>query len=171
MMKTAFSLREPVSWRGGDFILLAKKAGKALACDGFRSILIASVAGKAFHRCIRAQLVPLLRESQPALMAGAVEGIGIEVPVLSICSFQLWHHHIRRPWAIIFFDLQSAHYRVPRQLVVRHTGAEAALLDLLRKLELPDEAILDLRRKLHLSRTSQPPSQFTSSGGRLWTTY
>ena len=47
-------------------------------------------------------------------MAGAVEGIGIEVPVLSIRSFLLWHHHIRRPWAIIFFDLQSAHYRVLR---------------------------------------------------------
>ena len=148
MMKSVMALREPVSWRGGDLILLAKRAGKALSCDGFRSILIASVAGKAFHRCIRAQLLPLLRSSQPELMAGAVEGIGIEVPALAIRSFQLRQQGRRSPWAVLFFDLQSAYYRVLRQLVVRHDGTDEALLALLRKLELPPEAMQELYHKL-----------------------
>ena len=148
MIKTTMSLREPVSWRGGDLILLAKRAGQAMACDGFRSILIASVAGKVFHRCIRAQLLPLLSESRPDLMAGAVEGIGIEVPALAIRSFQLWQQGLRKPWAVLFFDLQSAYYRVLRQLVVKHTGTDAALLDLLHKLDLPPAAVHELYSKL-----------------------
>ena len=148
IMKSVFALREPVSWRGGDLILLAKKAGQVLSCDGYRSVLIASVAGKAFHRCVRAQLLPLLRASQPDLMAGAVEGLGIESPVLAIRSFQLWQHGLRRPWAVIFVDLQSAYYRVLRQLVVQHTGTEAALLSLLGKLSLPPQALQELRAKL-----------------------
>ena len=148
MLKSVLALREPVAWRGGDLILLAKKAGKALDCTGFRSILIASVAGKTFHRCVRTQLVPLLQAAKPALMAGAVEGVGIEVPALAVKTFQLWQQHTRRPWAVIFVDLQSAYYRVLRQLIVRHNGTDEELLSLLRKLDLPDAAIQELRHKL-----------------------
>ena len=148
MLKTTMALREPVSWRGGDLILLAKRAGQAMSCEGFRSILIASVAGKAFHRCMRARLLPLLEASRPDLMAGAIEGIGIEVPALAVRSFQQLQQGLRRPWAVLFFDLQSAYYRVLRQLVVRHSGTDAALLELLHKLDLPPEALQELHSKL-----------------------
>ncbi|CAE7712412.1 unnamed protein product [Symbiodinium sp. KB8] len=148
IMKSTFALREPVSWRGGDLVLLAKKAGLAMSCEGFRSVLIASVAGKAYHRCIRAQLVPLLQDTAPELMAGAIANVGIEVPALAVRSFQGLLSALRVPWALIFVDLQSAYYQVLRQLLVPHHGSDQELLRLLHRLDLPPEAIAELKDKL-----------------------
>ncbi|CAE7840747.1 unnamed protein product [Symbiodinium sp. CCMP2592] len=148
IMKASMSLREPVSWRGGDLILLAKRAGQNMTCEGFRSILIASIAGKAYHRCVRFQILPFLQATQPDLMAGAVEGIGIEVPALAIKSFQLWQQGLRLPWAVVYFDLQAAYYQVLRQLVVKHSGSDAALLALLHRLDVPAHAVHELYAKL-----------------------
>ena len=150
-LKSTLGLREPVGWRGGDLVLLAKKAGKALSCEGFRSVLIASVAGKTYHRCMRAHLLPLLSSDMPDFMAGAVENIGIEVPVLAIRSFQFWAEAQRRPWSVVFFDLQSAYYSVLRQLVVQlddDAASDVPLLSLLLQLGLPQQAIGELKDKL-----------------------
>ena len=45
-LKCALALREPVEWRGGNLIALAKRVSSALECSGYRSILLASIAGE-----------------------------------------------------------------------------------------------------------------------------
>ncbi|CAE7470207.1 unnamed protein product [Symbiodinium sp. CCMP2592] len=150
MLKSSLSIREPVAWRGGDLVLVAKKAGVALTCSHYRSVLVANVMGKVYHRGIRSHLTPLLEESQPPLMAGATAGAGIEIPVLAIKSFQLLMGAQRRPWAVVFFDLQTAYYAVLRQTIAGNVESDASLLQLLHKLRLPPQALTELKDKLHL---------------------
>ncbi|CAE7757055.1 unnamed protein product, partial [Symbiodinium sp. CCMP2456] len=147
-LKSALALREPVHFRGGELICLAKKAGAALQCSGFRSILISSVPGKVLHRALRTRLVNLLMAHCPAMQAGAVPGEGIEHIALAAQSFQQLHQGHKRPWALVFYDIQAAFYSVIRELVVPSTASDEGLLRLLHALRLPDGAIAELREKL-----------------------
>ena len=73
-LKASLSIREPCQFRGGELICLAKKAGAALHCSGFRSILISSVPGKILHRSLRTRLLDVLSGYRPQLQAGAMPG-------------------------------------------------------------------------------------------------
>ncbi|CAE7285274.1 unnamed protein product, partial [Symbiodinium sp. CCMP2456] len=147
-LKASLALREPVHFRGGELICLAKKAGAVLQCSSFRSILISSVPGKILHRALRTRLVALLDQHRPPMQAGAVPGEGIEHIALAAQCFQHLHHHHRRPWALVFYDVQAAFYSVVRQLVVPGDTSDRKLLLLLHELGLPSAAIDELRNKL-----------------------
>ena len=60
-MKTTVALYEPVAFRGGSLMTLAKKAGAANLCKDYRSILLAATSGKLYHRALRNRLLPLLQ--------------------------------------------------------------------------------------------------------------
>ena len=60
-LKASLSVRERVAFRGGQLMVLAKKAFAATECTQFRSILLSSVPAKTYHRVIRrasSRLVP-----------------------------------------------------------------------------------------------------------------
>ena len=89
LAKTVLRVREPALWRGGELFVLAKRAGAALTCDAFRSIMVTSVAGKVMHKCLRDTLKPALLAHQPALQGGVRPGLGIETPILAVKTFVL----------------------------------------------------------------------------------
>ena len=130
-VKASLALREPCQFRGGELICLAKKAGAALQCTGFRSILISSVPGKVLHRALRTRLLEVLIRHRPALQAGAVPGEGIETIAIAAQSFQLFKEGQRMPWALVFYDVQTAFYSVIRELIVPSTHTDEGLLRLL----------------------------------------
>ena len=88
--KTALACREPVIFKGGCLITLAKKAHASLNCADFRSILLSSVPGKLLHRSMRRQLLPALGDVALPLQAGALPGTSPELLTLYFTAFQRW---------------------------------------------------------------------------------
>ncbi|CAE7258117.1 unnamed protein product [Symbiodinium sp. CCMP2592] len=148
LAKTSLRALEPVSFRGGDLFLLAKRAANVLGCDGYRSILISSVLGKIYHRCVRQQLLPSFSADRAPFHAGILPGQGIEL--ISITAKTFFHSCNARSQqgAIIFFDLKAAFYQVLRERLVEPADREARIEDLFAHLKLPDTAISELRQQL-----------------------
>ena len=147
-LKASLSIREPCQFRGGELICLAKKAGAALHCSGFRSILISSVPGKILHRSLRTRLLDVLSSYRPQLQAGAMPGEGIEYISLAAQCFQQYHEGRRQHWALIFYDVQAAFYSVIRELIVPTSQTDEQLLRFLHDLRVPPTAVAELKQKL-----------------------
>ncbi|CAE7870248.1 unnamed protein product [Symbiodinium necroappetens] len=148
IMKSALRAREPVTFRGGGLVLLAKRASSMLTCDNYRSILISSVPAKVYHRCLREQLQPTFQAHRAAFQGGVLPGQGIELISLAAKTFFRMCNASQRRAAIIFFDLRAAFYQVLRQLLVDTNECEVALLRLFHRLALPPAAIQELRDHL-----------------------
>ena len=153
--KTALACREPVIFKGGCLITLAKKAHASLNCADFRSILLSSVPGKLLHRSMRRQLLPALSEVALPLQAGALPGTSPELLTLYLTAFQRWAQSTRQCWAVTFFDVKQAYYRTLRQLVVG-CDSDAGLRQVLYELGLPPQATCELRDLLRRAADTSP---------------
>ncbi|CAE7805943.1 unnamed protein product [Symbiodinium microadriaticum] len=160
LLKTTLMIQEPVEFRGGSLICLAKRAGAALQCKDFRSILLASVPAKIQHRHLRSKLLPLLDRHGHPTQAGAKAGISIEPISLLARSFQAAHQKRRLPWAITFYDLQAAFYRIVRETLVPSRQDDAALRSLLHRIGIPPTALEELAEQLR--RVAALPSMGAS---------
>ena len=146
--KASMALYEPVEFRGGALLPLAKKASAALACDRFRSILLSNVAGKVYHKQIRNMLVEPFRAVKGEMQAGALPGISTEAVAMVVRTFREIAEARKLGWAITFFDVRAAFYRVIRQTLTHVGEAEWAFRKLLHGLGVPPEALGELADKL-----------------------
>ena len=153
--KAALACREPIVFKGGCLIALAKKAYASLNCADFRSIILSSVPGKLLHRSLRRKLISPLSEVALPLQAGALPGASPELLTLYLTAFQRWARSSKYNWAVIFFDVKQAYYRTLRQLVV-DCDSDAGLCRVLHGLDLPAQAICELRDMLHKAATTSP---------------
>ena len=153
LAKSALRAREPVSFRGGDLILLAKRAASVLTCENYRSILISAVPAKIYHRCIREQLQPAFSQHRTPFQGGVLPGQGIEFVSLTAKTFFRMCNSASRKAALVFFDLKAAFYQVLRQLLVENVECDSELLALFARLQLPSTAIQEL--KDHLLRACE----------------
>ena len=148
LAKSAIRAYEPVAFRGGDLFLLAKRASKVLGCEAYRSILISSVPGKVYHRCLRQQLLPAFEDTRHPLHAGIIAGQGIELISLTAKTFFAMCGARGVPAALVFFDLKAAFYQVIREMLVRTHEDDRGLLELFSHLQLPPDAVTELKHKL-----------------------
>ena len=165
LLKSSMGLREPLTFRGGDLVCLAKRAGATLCCKDYRSILVSSIPGKVHHRKLRSQLTKILEGVRQPLQSGALPGEGIEVIAIAAKTFQLLCDGIRRPWGLAFFDLQSAYYQVIREALVPGCEDDTALLAVFDKLQLPPKALTELKhhlQQLALLPTLNAPEHLTA---------
>ena len=151
-MKSALGCREPTNWRGGQLIFLAKKASGKYTCDAFRSILLASIPGKAYHRTLRSRLVPALCANSTALQAGSKPGVGTDGISATARTYQEYQLEAGRLPAMVYFDLKAAYYRMLRQLVVPIGEPEERFLRWMHSLKLPPRVLDELIQ--HLERLS-----------------
>eukprot|EP00439_Symbiodinium_sp_Y106_P080027 s853_g18.t2 len=85
-VKSILGVQEPVEFRGGALMPLAKKAAAAFSCSKFRAILLSSLPSKLLHKHVR---TCLSAHFQPqALQAGALPGISTESVALAARAFQ-----------------------------------------------------------------------------------
>ena len=155
--KAALACREPIVFKGGCLITLAKKAYASLNCADFRSIILSSVPGKLLHRSLRRRLLPPLSQVALPLQAGAMPGASPELLVLYLTAFQRWAQSTHQNWAVAFFDVKQAYYRTLRQLVV-DCDSDAGLRKVLYDLGLPEQATCELRDLLHRAAETSPLS-------------
>ncbi|CAE7942657.1 CFDP2 [Symbiodinium necroappetens] len=147
-VKSILGAQEPVEYRGGALMPLAKKASSAFSCAKFRAILLSCVPSKMLHKHVRTCLSAHLSPS--ALQAGVLPGVSTESIALAARAFQSFCHCNAQPWALLFFDVRSAFYRVIRQLLLPVGDSDSALLSLFSRLRLPPAFIEELRD--HLAR-------------------
>ena len=145
-VKSILGVQEPVEFRGGALMPLAKKAAAAFSCSKFRAILLSSLPSKLLHKHLRTCLSPHFQPQ--ALQAGALPGISTESVALAAQAFQSLSHVTGRGWALIFFDVRSAFYCVVRQLLLPVGDSDRALQELFHKLHLPPTSINELRTHL-----------------------
>ena len=152
-VKGILGVQEPLEFRGGALMPLAKKASAAFDCTKFRAILLSCVPSKMLHKhirtCLSAHLCP------QDLQAGVLPGVSTEAISLAAKVFQAFCHASARPWALIFFDVKSAFYRVVRQLLLPVGDSDQALLELFHRLRLPPAALSEL--KAHLEGLATVP--------------
>ena len=147
-VKSILGAQEPIEYRGGALMPLAKKASAAFSCAKFRAILLSCVPSKMLHKHVRNCLSAHLEPS--ALQAGVLPGVSTESIALAARAFQSFCHSTARPWALLFFDVRSAFYRVIRQLLLPVGDSDQALLHLFHRLHLPPASVTELRD--HLAR-------------------
>ena len=148
LVKLTVALHEPVAFRGGSLMALAKKAGASFACEDYRSILLACSAGKMYHKFLRNRLVRLLQRHRSELQCGATPGCGVEALSLVARSFQDQWEAAGRVWSLTFLDICAAFYRVVRQLVVQVPDTDQGILRIVSTLGLPEAALIELRDRL-----------------------
>ena len=153
--KAALSCREPIVFKGGCLITLAKKAYASLNCSDFRSIILSSVPGKLLHRSLRRRLLQPLGEVTLPLQAGAISGTSPELLTIYLTAFQRWACARHGRWAVAFFDVKQAYYRTLRQLIV-DCDCDAGLCRVLHGLGLPAQELCELREMLQLAAASSP---------------
>ena len=158
--KAALGLYEPLEFRGGALVPLAKRAATLLSCDRFRSVLVSSLPGKIYHRQLRTLLLPSLQSVRGDAQAGAVPGISTEAIAMVARTFRSVAAARGQAWALTFFDVRAAYYRVLRQVLLDVRDTEAALRKLLYDLGVPGEALSELFQRLSsigaLSSTGAP---------------
>ena len=145
-VKSILGAQEPVEYRGGALMPLAKKASAAFSCAKFRAILLSCVPSKMLHKHVRTCLSAHL--SPCDLQAGVLPGVSTESIALAARTFQSFCHSTAQPWALLFFDVRSAFYRVIRQLLLPVGDSDQALLHLFSRLHLPPASIEELRDQL-----------------------
>ena len=150
-LKASLGLREPSEWRGGSLHCLAKRASAALECAGYRSILMASTAGKAHHRILRDKLMPHFQSARSPLQFGQVPGVSVEGVAHIVRTYQCVMQHRRRVCAVTFYDVKAAFYQVLRQALIPGEAGptDTKLLGLLHGLGVPDYALSELLNHLH----------------------
>ena len=147
-MKSSMSLHEPIHFRGGNLICLAKKAGAAFSCDAFRSVLISSIPGKVLHRFWRSRMLPYLACTASPLQAGAFPGVSVEALTSYDQAFMGAKTAAGQVPALLFYDLQAAYYRAIRQVVAPLREGDADLRRMLHSLGLPGQGLQELASKL-----------------------
>ena len=147
-VKSALTIYEPIEFRGGSLIPLAKRASAAFSMDKFRSILVSSLPGKILHRQYRTALIPPLQQVRGDLQAGALPGVSTEAIIMAARTFRDIMMHRQSAWSMTFFDVRAAYYRVLRQILVRTGDQEWALRKLLHELGVPLEALAELAAKM-----------------------
>ena len=112
MAKTTLSLCEPVAFKGGSLLVLAKRAGAATQRGDFRSILVERAPAKLYHKALRNRLVPALVSHE--LQCGATPGSGIEALALLARTVQDCAVASHKRWGMVFYNLHATFYRVVR---------------------------------------------------------
>ena len=110
--------QEPACLKGGNYFPLWKQKGSQADPASFRAILLSSFIGKAFHHILRRMLVRYFPDVMEGLQLGGLPKQRVQFASHALNLMRAHSVAKKRSHAVIFFDMTSAFYRVPRNLVV-----------------------------------------------------
>ena len=117
-LKIGLRCCEPLRFRGGEVIALAKRAQSALQCSDFRSIVLADQIGKYHHTMQRHRLLPNFEQFRASTQAGCVPKFGVDFIHLQLESYAAWAHQCNRSLCVLFLDVSSAYYRTCKEFIL-----------------------------------------------------
>lgn len=113
--KVVAHAHEPTTWRGGKLVPLYKGKGSPHDPLSFRSIFISDFTAKLYHACLRKPLEKVWSIGLHSMQFGGRAGCGVDLPHHFLQMHMCWARHLKKPAAVVFFDLKAAFYSVLRQ--------------------------------------------------------
>ena len=110
--------QEPAAMKGGAYFPLWKQKGSQSSPENYRAILISSYIGKALHHILRKRLVRALPRVLSGLQLGGLPKQRVQFGSQIIGLLRKHASVNHRSHSVIFFDLVSAFYHTPRELIV-----------------------------------------------------
>ena len=123
-LKAAVTGTEPLKWKGGIACPLYKQKGDSSDPHNHRSILLAEMLAKRYHRWVRSSIVPVFDRERLALHAGVSGRLSTSALSLSLRAFQARMQETRQSYGLRFLDLKSAFYSVLREFLVGSPGKD-----------------------------------------------
>ncbi|CAE7763408.1 unnamed protein product [Symbiodinium sp. CCMP2456] len=130
MLKAAVLLHQPLQWRGGLLHEMWKRSGPQSSPDSYRSIFISSHLGKSYHRLLRERALPFASRALHSFHLGARRYAPVTFPALYIQGHFRFCRDRNLSASVLFLDIQSAYYRVIRELSVGHIESDEAVCKL-----------------------------------------
>ncbi|CAE7582633.1 unnamed protein product [Symbiodinium sp. CCMP2592] len=116
--KSMLCLRQPLQWRGGLLFEAWKQSGSQKDAASYRSLYVASVVGKAYHKLQRRKIQPEAEATLHEFHMGARKGTPVVMPALYVLASQRAGAESRSSSAVLFLDTHAAYYRIVRDLAL-----------------------------------------------------
>eukprot|EP00438_Fugacium_kawagutii_P036241 Skav228228 [mRNA] locus=scaffold3932:70869:74357:- [translate_table: standard] len=122
--------QEPFRWKGGYLHPLIKKKNGGHGVDNHRSILIADLVPRLFHRVARVRIIKEVAPNLEELQIGGLKAMTVSYASMLL---NLWRSNARQQkmsHAVIFFDIASAFYQAQKSTICQdQLGLNRAALD------------------------------------------
>ncbi|CAK0817258.1 unnamed protein product, partial [Prorocentrum cordatum] len=151
--KVATTVREPLSFKGGDLVAIPKGKGDPRYLQAYREILLNNVLGKHHHKYLRTMLNTTLAIALEDIQVGGRPKRGADMAVLAARLFTERSQAQGKCSMISCYDLKEAFYSVVVQLVHGIPGEEDEVQEVLENLEVPLRAQPQLE---HLMANPRP---------------
>ncbi|CAK0868140.1 unnamed protein product, partial [Prorocentrum cordatum] len=135
--KVATTVREPLSFKGGDLVAIPKGKGDPRYLLAYREILLNNVLGKHHHKYLRAMLNTTLAVALEDIQVGGRPKRGADMAALAARLFTERSQAQGKCSMISCYDLKEAFYSVVVQLVHGIPGEEDEVKEVLDNLEVP----------------------------------
>ncbi|CAK0859851.1 unnamed protein product [Prorocentrum cordatum] len=135
--KVATTVREPLSFKGGDLVAIPKGKGDPRYLQAYREILLNNVLGKHHHKYLRTMLNTTLAIALEDIQVGGRPKRGADMAVLAARLFTERSQAQGKCSMISCYDLKEAFYSVVVQLVHGIPGEEDEVQEVLENLEVP----------------------------------
>ena len=130
MLKAAAYLRQPVQWRGGLLYEAYKQAGSHSDPSSYRSLYVASVVGKTYHKVMRNKVQDQVERTLHEFHAGGKKNVPVNLPALYVLALQRYGLRKRCSTATLFLDTHAAYYRLVRDLATGCIYSDDAVVKL-----------------------------------------
>ena len=144
ILKCMTKVVQPLQWTGGILFEAFKNSGLQTAMESYRSLYVASIPGKLFHRVMRQKFAGQANHQLYGLHCGAREGCSVTTPSLALRVMTRWARDRKLSTATIFLDTKTAYYAVARELATGPIHEDAYTEALFRKFGLDDADLVDL---------------------------
>ena len=141
MMKSMIQGHEPIDMKGGIAIPIWKGKQKKDVCSAFRSILLSSNIGKAFHKTMRSKQSLVYESYLQHQQLGGRKKVPVVLGTHLAKAFQRTHHKHNHATALLFVDLEAAFYSVVRPLALSGEWDDEILASMAARLHLPADTV------------------------------
>ena len=141
MMKSLIQGHEPIDLKGGVVLPIWKGKKQKDVCSAFRSILLSSNIGKAFHKTMRSKQSLVYESYLQHQQLGGRKKVPVVLGTHLTKAFLRAHHALHHATAILFVDLEAAFYTVVRPLALSGTCDDEILACMAAKLHLPTDTV------------------------------
>ena len=107
--------QEPLLWRGAYMARFPKKGSAAETCASHRSVGLGTIAGKAYHTCLRARMLEHVSTASRATQCGGLHGKSTDFAAHMLLTVVRASALKRTSCAVVFLDMVSASYKLVRE--------------------------------------------------------
>ena len=151
ILKMMCFAEEPIGFKGGNLVHLYKGKGPSDLPENRRGILISNHASKVAHGAARNQFASVLENQMLPMQLGGRRHRSVQQSARMLRLFLAACKQQKLSSGVIFLDIQTAYYKVIRELVAAAPTPTDTLRELISTFRLPQEALQELENMLRHS--------------------